>query len=111
MKLIIQIPCFNEEETLKQTLDDLPSSIEGIDEIEYLVINDGSKDKTTAIAKEWGVNYIVNFTQNKGLAKGFMGKEWDGSGIEYNIEMWSKCLRVLKPRGLFISFWWLSYIS
>ena len=72
MKLIIQIPCFNEEETLRQTLDELPKEIPGIDEIEVLVINDGSSDKTTAVAKEWGVNYIVNFTQNKGLAKGFM---------------------------------------
>lgn len=80
MKLIIQIPCFNEEETLRQTLDDLPRRIEGIDEIEYLVINDGSSDKTTAVAKEWGVDYIVNFTQNKGLAKGFM------AGIDVALE-------------------------
>ena len=72
MKLIIQIPCFNEEETLEQTLDDLPKEIPGVDEIEVLVINDGSSDRTTAVAKRWGVNYIVNFTQNKGLAKGFM---------------------------------------
>ena len=72
MKLIVQIPCFNEEETLAQTLDELPKSIPGIDELEVLVINDGSSDKTTAVAREWGVNYIVNFTQNKGLAKGFM---------------------------------------
>ena len=80
MKLIIQIPCFNEEKTLKNTLDDLPKSIEGIDEIEYLIINDGSSDKTTRVAKEWGVDYIVNFTQNKGLAKGFM------SGIDVALE-------------------------
>ncbi len=72
MKLIIQIPCFNEEDTLRLTLDELPKSIDGIDVIEYLVINDGSNDKTTEIAEEWGVHYIVNFTQNKGLAKGFM---------------------------------------
>nr|WP_297706643.1 glycosyltransferase family 2 protein [uncultured Butyrivibrio sp.] len=72
MKLIIQVPCFNEEDTLCNTLDDLPKSIEGIDEIEYLIINDGSSDKTTKVAKDWGVNYIVNFTQNKGLARGFM---------------------------------------
>ena len=80
MKLIIQIPCFNEEETLRQTLDDLPRQIEGVDEIEYLVINDGSFDKTTAVARDWGVNYIVNFTQNKGLAKGFM------AGIDVALE-------------------------
>lgn len=80
MKLIIQIPCFNEENTLRQTLNDLPRSIDGIDKIEYLVINDGSNDRTTEVAKEWGVNYIVNFTQNKGLAKGFM------AGIDVALE-------------------------
>ncbi len=80
MKLIIQIPCFNEEETLRKTLDDLPREIAGIDTIEYLVINDGSSDKTTAVARDWGVNYIVNFTQNKGLAKGFM------AGIDVALE-------------------------
>ena len=72
MKLIIQIPCFNEEKTLKDTLDDLPRSIEGIDQIEYLIIDDGSRDETIEVARNWGVNYIVTFTQNKGLAKGFM---------------------------------------
>lgn len=72
MKLIIQIPCFNEQNTLLTTLNDLPQKLDDIDEIEYLIINDGSRDKTTQVAKDWGVNYIVNFTQNKGLAKGFM---------------------------------------
>jgi len=72
MKLIIQIPCLNEEETLEIALNDLPRQIEGIDEIEYLIINDGSSDNTVEIAKNWGVNYVVNFRRNKGLAKGFM---------------------------------------
>ena len=72
MKLIIQIPCYNEAETLTIALNDLPKHMEGIDEIEYLIINDGSKDDTVKVAREWGVHYIVNFTQNKGLAKGFM---------------------------------------
>ena len=72
MKLIIQIPCFNEAETLEIALNDLPKKIDGIDEIEYLIINDGSKDNTVEVAKNWGVNYVVNFKQNKGLAKGFM---------------------------------------
>jgi len=72
MKLIIQIPCYNEAETLTIALDDLPKHIDGIDGIEYLIINDGSKDDTVKVAREWGVHYIVNFTQNKGLAKGFM---------------------------------------
>lgn len=72
MKLIIQIPCYNEAETLKIALDDLPKHIDGIDEIEYLIINDGSRDDTVKVALDWGVHYVVNFTRNKGLAKGFM---------------------------------------
>ena len=72
MKLIIQIPCFNEAETLEIALNDLPKHIDGIDEIEYLIINDGSKDNTVEVAKKWGVNYVVNFRRNKGLAHGFM---------------------------------------
>ena len=72
MKLIIQIPCYNEAETLTIALDALPGHIDGIDEIEYLIIDDGSKDDTVRVAKEWGVNYVVSFPQNKGLAKGFM---------------------------------------
>lgn len=72
MKLIIQIPCYNEAETLEIALNDLPKHIDGIDEIEYLIINDGSKDNTVEVARKWGVHYVVNFKRNKGLAKGFM---------------------------------------
>ena len=72
MKLIIQIPCYNEEETLELAYNDLPRHIEGIDTIEYLIINDGSKDGTVAKARELGFHHIVSFKQNKGLAKGFM---------------------------------------
>ncbi len=72
MKLIIQIPCYNEAETLEIALNALPKHIEGIDKIEVLIINDGSKDNTVEVAKNWGVNYVVNFRNNKGLAKGFM---------------------------------------
>lgn len=72
MKLIIQIPCYNEAETLEIALNGLPKQIDGIDVIEYLIINDGSKDNTVEVAKNWGVHHIVNFKQNKGLAKGFM---------------------------------------
>ncbi len=72
MKLLIQIPCYNEAETLEIALNDLPKKLEGIDEIEYLIINDGSKDHTVEVAKKWGVHHVVNFKQNKGLAKGFM---------------------------------------
>ncbi len=72
MKLIIQIPCLNEAETLEIALNDLPKAIDGVDEIEYLIINDGSVDNTVEVARNWGVNYIVSFKRNKGLAKGFM---------------------------------------
>lgn len=72
MKLIIQIPCYNEAETLEITLNDLPRHIDGIDTIEYLIINDGSQDNTVEVAKNWGVQHVVNFNCNKGLAKGFI---------------------------------------
>jgi len=72
MKLIIQIPCYNEAQTLEIALNDLPKHIDGIDEIEYLIINDGSVDNTVEVAKNWGIDYVVNFKRNKGLAKGFM---------------------------------------
>lgn len=72
MKLIIQIPCYNEAETLEIALNDLPKHIDGIDTIEYLIINDGSKDNTMEVARNWGVHYIVDLKRNKGLAKGFM---------------------------------------
>jgi len=72
MKLIIQIPCLNEAETLEIALNDLPKHIEGIDVIETLIINDGSTDDTAEVARRWGVNYIVSFRNNKGLARGFM---------------------------------------
>lgn len=72
MKLIIQIPCYNEAETLEIALNELPKHIDGVDEIEYLVINDGSSDNTEQVAIDWGVHYIVHFKRNLGLAKGFL---------------------------------------
>lgn len=72
MKLIIQIPCYNEAETLEIALNALPKHIDGIDTIEYLIINDGSTDDTVQVARNWGVNYVVSFKKNKGLARGFM---------------------------------------
>ncbi|OOO00370.1 MAG: glycosyl transferase [Epulopiscium sp. Nele67-Bin004] len=72
MKLIIQIPCYNEEQTLPITFADLPKEIDGIDTIEYLIINDGSRDRTVEVAKELGIHYIVDMPNNRGLAKGFM---------------------------------------
>ena len=72
MKLIIQIPCLNEEHTLPKTLEDLPKQIEGIDSIEILIIDDGSTDKTVEVAKNLGVHHTLQFTNNKGLAKAFI---------------------------------------
>ena len=72
MKLIIQIPCLNEAETLGVALNDLPKHIEGIDKIEVLIIDDGSRDDTAEVARRWGVDYIVHFGRNRGLAIGFM---------------------------------------
>jgi glycosyltransferase involved in cell wall biosynthesis len=72
MKLIIQIPCYNEEKTLAFTLKQIPRSIPGIDTVELLIINDGSTDRTVEVAKANGVAHVVDFPKNKGLAKGFM---------------------------------------
>ncbi len=71
MKLIIQIPCYNEEKTLPVTLRDLPESIPGIDTIETLVIDDGSADRTREVAEEHGVDHITGFVGNRGLARAF----------------------------------------
>jgi glycosyltransferase involved in cell wall biosynthesis len=71
MKLIIQIPCLNEEETLPVTLRDLPREVAGFDTVEWLIIDDGSTDRTIAVAREHGVDHIVRLTNNKGLASGF----------------------------------------
>jgi glycosyltransferase involved in cell wall biosynthesis len=70
-KLIIQIPCFNEAETLPATLRDLPRSLPGIDVIEWLVIDDGSRDGTADVAVSCGVHHVVRFRRNKGLAAAF----------------------------------------
>jgi len=71
MKLIIQIPCFNEELTLPATLGDLPREVEGVDEVEWLVIDDGSTDRTVEVAREHGVHHVVRLTNNRGLAAAF----------------------------------------
>jgi len=81
VKLIIQIPCLNEEHTLPKTLADLPKEIEGVDSIEILVIDDGSTDKTVEVAKSLGVHHILQFTNNKGLAKAFI------SGINESLKL------------------------
>src|ERR671918_55779 len=71
MKLIIQIPCFDEEQTLPSTLADLPREIPGIETIEWLVIDDGSTDRTIEVARAGGVDHVVRLTNNKGLAAAF----------------------------------------
>jgi glycosyltransferase involved in cell wall biosynthesis len=71
MKLIIQIPCFNEERTLPATLRDLPRELPGFDAVEWLVVDDGSTDGTLDVARAHGVDHIVRLTNNKGLAAGF----------------------------------------
>ncbi len=71
MKLIIQIPCYNEEEHLPLTLNDLPRNVEGIDEVEVLVVDDGSSDKTATVARKCGANHIVRFKKHRGLAPAF----------------------------------------
>ena len=72
MKLIIQIPCYNEEGTLKIALSALPRKVEGFDNVEWLIIDDGSTDNTVQVARECGVDHIVSFTKNRGLASAFM---------------------------------------
>ena len=72
MKLIIQIPCFNEESTLPVALSDLPKSVPGFDTVEWLIVDDGSTDDTAETAAKHGVHHIVRHVQNQGLAKAFM---------------------------------------
>ena len=72
MKLVIQICCYNEEESLPETLKALPKKLERVDEIEVLIIDDGSSDRTVKVAEENGVNHIISFKKNQGLARSFM---------------------------------------
>lgn len=81
MKLIIQIACLNEERTLPATLADLPQKIEGIDCIEWLVVDDGSTDRTAAVAQELGVQHIIRHSRHMGLAAAFQ------SGIDASLRL------------------------
>jgi glycosyltransferase involved in cell wall biosynthesis len=72
MKLIVQIPCLNEEATLPETLAAIPRSIPGLERVEILIIDDGSSDRTAEVARAHGADHIVRFTRRKGLAHGFM---------------------------------------
>lgn len=71
MRLFIQIPCFNEEKTLPDVVRDIPTSIEGIDQIEIMIVDDGSTDKTVEVAKSLGIRHIVSLGSNRGLATAF----------------------------------------
>lgn len=90
MRVIIQVPCFNEEKYLLETIKDLPRKLNNVDEIEWLVINDGSKDHTVQIAVENGVDYVVSHTRNLGLSRTFQtGLEaclWLGADIIVNTD-------------------------
>src|SRR5256885_13093979 len=81
MKLIIQIPCFNEAQQLPQTLADLPREVEGFDTVEWLVVDDGSPDETVQVARAHGVDHLVALTKNKGLATAFQ------AGIGHPLEL------------------------
>jgi glycosyltransferase involved in cell wall biosynthesis len=81
MKLIIQIPCYNEEESLRGTLDDIPEQIDGIDKIEVMIIDDGSTDKTVDTARACGVKHILKMRSHQGLAKVFY------AGMQYALEL------------------------
>jgi glycosyltransferase involved in cell wall biosynthesis len=81
LKLIIQIPCLNERETLPETIAALPRSIPGVDEIEVLIIDDGSSDGTTERAVELGVHHIIRFPKNRGLARAFV------AGIDAGVKL------------------------
>ena len=80
MKLIIQIPCLNEEEHLPVTLAALPRAVEGFDTVEWLVIDDGSTDATSQVARACGVDHVVRHSANLGLARAFM------TGIEASLQ-------------------------
>ena len=80
MKLIIQIPCYNEETTLPHTIGELPRTLPGVHEIEYLVVDDGSSDRTTEVARELGIHHVVRLRQHCGLAYAFQ------AGLEAAVE-------------------------
>jgi glycosyltransferase involved in cell wall biosynthesis len=71
MRLVVQVPCLNEEKTLPLVINSIPKKIDGIDQIEILIIDDGSTDKTVAVAKKLGVKHFVYHTQNQGLGRAF----------------------------------------
>lgn len=81
LKLIIQVPCYNEAETLGITLKELPRTVDGFDAVECLIIDDGCTDETVEVARSHGVDHILQLTKNQGLARGFM------AGLNYALKM------------------------
>lgn len=80
MKVFVQIPCLNEEMTLPSVLESIPKKINGVDQLEILVINDGSSDKTVEVARKLGVKHFVHHTRNMGLARSFR------DGVDYALK-------------------------
>ena len=80
MKVFVQIPCLNEEATLPSVLESIPKQISGVDQLEILVVNDGSSDKTVEVAKKHGVKHFVHHTRNMGLARSFR------DGVDYALK-------------------------
>jgi len=86
MKLVIQIPCFNEADALPATLRDLPKAVDGFDVVEWLIIDDGSSDGTADVARRHGADHVLMLDHHQGLARAFM------AGLE-RAEAWRRCDR------------------
>ena len=93
-KLIIQIPCFNEEEALPGTLAELPRELPGVDLVEWLVVDDGSRDRTVEVAREMGVDHVVELPRNRGLSRAFM------AGIRAALEAGADIIIALSHSGI-----------
>lgn len=81
MKLVVQIPCYNEEDTIQETIADIPRKIAGVDAVEILIIDDGSEDNTCEVARAAGADHVISFTGNKGLAAAF------SAGLERAVDL------------------------
>ena len=88
-KLIIQIPCYNEEETLAITINAIPKRFEGVDKVEIMIINDGSTDNTSKVARSLNVDHILDIKQNKGLANAFLSGIFEAAklGADYVVNL------------------------
>ena len=80
-KLIIQVPAFNEEDSLRAALESLPRKVEGFDRVEWLLVDDGSRDRSVAVARAAGIDHVVSLPHNQGLARAFM------AGLEASLKL------------------------